>query len=136
VVYWTLTFHSLAECPDFENFFIGINPAQKTWKDFYQLYSKCQRYDDGAYGEGFSDFVVQSLAKYWSRFDELFFLIKKDPSFKKFVLKHIDASTDLGDLNLVLKNVREHCPESGVSFCKEIGKEAISAIEEIKTIEE
>ena len=82
--------YSSAQCPDFESFLKKINPARRTWNEFYELYIKCNMMDDGVYGEGFSDFVVQSLAKYWFRFDQIIYLNKKDPNFKKFILKHID----------------------------------------------
>ena len=129
--------HLYAEdCPDYELFFQEINPAKKSWKNLYKIYkessSSC---DDGAYGEGYSDFVVQSLAKYWNRFDELLSFTKKDPSFQSFILKHIDATTDLDDLKTLSKNVREKCPVTEIPFCKEINKKARAAIEDIKVYE-
>jgi hypothetical protein len=121
-----------ADCPDYELFFKEVNPAKKSWKNLYKTYKESPSFcDDGAYGEGYSDFVVQSLAKYWNRFDELLSFTKKDPSFQSFILKHIDATTDLDDLKTLSKNVREKCPVSEVSFCKEIDKKARAAIEDI-----
>jgi len=125
-----------ADCPDYELFFKEVNPAIKSWENIYKIYKESPSYcDDGAYGEGYSDFVVQSLAKYWIRFDELLSFTKKDPSFRSFILKHIDATTDLGDLEALSKNVREKCPAAEVSFCKEIDRKARGAIEDIKVYE-
>jgi hypothetical protein len=125
-----------ADCPDYKFFFKEINPAKRSWKNLYEIYKESPSYcDDGAYGAGYSDFVVQSLAKYWNRFDELLSFTRKDPSFQSFVLKHIDATTDLGDLETLSKNVRKNCPASEVPFCKEIDKKARAAIEDIKTYE-
>jgi hypothetical protein len=124
-----------ANCPDFGMFFKEVDPAKKTWQDLYRLYSDYQWCDDGAYAEGYSDFIVQSLAKYWNRFDELVSLNKKDPSFKKFILKHIDATTDPEDLDLLLKNVRQRCPATSVPFCKELEKAALSALESMEPYE-
>ncbi|MEW6714872.1 MAG: hypothetical protein AB1306_07260 [Nitrospirota bacterium] len=122
---------ALAECPDFGIFLKEIDPAQKTWKNLYRLFKTYQVCDDGAYGEGYSDFVAQSLSKYWDRFDELTSLTKHDPSFQNFVLKHIDATDDPDDLKLLLNNVRKRCPSTDVSFCKEIEQAALSALESI-----
>ncbi len=119
-----------ADCPDYALFFNEINPAKKSWTDFYKYYKTYSEYcDDGVYGEVYSDFVVQSLAKYWNRFDELMSLIKKDTNFQEFILKHIDATTDSGDLKLLLKNARKRCPSTSSLFCKELEKAALSALE-------
>ena len=125
-----------ADCPDYDFFFKEINPAKKSWNDLYKIFKESPQYcDDGAYGEGYSDFVVQSLAKHWDRFDELVLLTKKDRSFEDFILKHIDATTDLGDLETLSKNARERCPASSVRFCAEINKKARAAIEDIRVYE-
>ncbi len=136
IILFGQTYLFAADCPDYEFFFKEINPAKKTWQNLYRLYKESPSYcDDGAYGEGYSDFVVQSLAKYWNRFDELLSFTKKDHSFQSFILKHIDATTDLDDLKKLSKNVREICPTSEIPFCKEIDKKARAAIEDIKVYE-
>jgi hypothetical protein len=133
IILFGQTYIVAADCPDYELFFKEINPAKKSWRNLYKIYKETPQYcDDGAYGEGYSDFVVQSLAKYWDRFDELVSVTKKHPSFQGFILKHIDATTDLGDLETLSKNVLEHCPISNVPFCTEIDKKARSAIETIR----
>lgn len=125
-----------AECPEYEAFFKEINPANNSWNNLYKIYKQsASGCDDGAYAEGYSDFVVQSLAKYWNRFDQLLHLIEKDPSFQTFVLKHIDATTDLGDLETITKNVRDKCPASAKTFCTEIDKQARAAIADIRPYE-
>ncbi len=121
------------ECPEFDQFFKEINPAKKTWKDFYRLFttypSGC---DDGVYAEGYSDFVAQSLAKYWNRFEELASLTEHDPTFKDFVLKHIDATDDEEDIKMLLNNARKRCPSDHAALCKEIEKAALSALKELE----
>jgi hypothetical protein len=135
ILFVQLPLHA-ADCPDYDFFFKEINPAKRLWKNLYTIYKEAPNYcDDGAYGEGYSDFVVQSLAKYWDRFDELLSFTKKDPSFQSFILKHIDATTDLDDLKTAAKNVHDKCPTSAVSFCKEIEKKARAAIEDIRVYE-
>jgi len=55
-----------AGCPDVAQFLKEIDLETKTWKDLYGLFknSPCE---DGIYGEGYSDYVAQSLAKHWNR---------------------------------------------------------------------
>lgn len=126
-----------ADCPGYNVFFKEINPEkQKSWNNLYRIYNQTPSgCDDGAYAEGYSDYVVQFLAKHWNRFDDLITIIKKDPSFQVFVLKHIDATTDERDLEAASKNALQKCPASEVSFCKEIDKKARAAIEDIKVYE-
>ena len=121
---------SAAECPDFSIFFKEIDPATKTWKILYRFYKNYPGCDDGAYGEGYADFVVLSLAKHWGRLNELVSLVKHDPSFQDFVLKHIDETADSDDLRLLLKNVRQQCPSTGSQLCTEIERAALSALEQ------
>ncbi len=122
-----------AECPDFNQFFKEINPANNTWNDLYRLFTKyASGCDDGAYAEGYSEFVAQSLAKYWSRFDELASLTKRNPNFKYFVIRHIDATDDEKDIKMLLINAREHCPSAQSTLCKEIEKAALSALKELE----
>ena len=126
-----------ADCPDYNVFFKEINPEkQKSWNNLYRIYKQTPSgCDDGAYAEGFSDFVVQFMAKHWDRFDELISLIKKDPSFQVFGLKHIDATADERALEASSKNAIHKCPASERSLCKEIDKKARAAIEDIKVYE-
>lgn len=127
------SFSFAANCPEYESFFREVNPAKKSWNDLYKIYKQADSgCDDGVYAEVYSDFVVQSLAKYWDRFDELVTLINKDSLFRDFVLKHIDATTDMGDLEALSRNALQHCPSSAESFCREMDKEARAAIEEIR----
>lgn len=44
--------------------------------------------------EGYTEAVVVLLAKRWSSVHELAAVAKRDPSFGKFVLRHINASAD------------------------------------------
>jgi hypothetical protein len=104
------------------------DPATKTWKDLYKLFEK-HGSEDGVYGEVYSDYVAQSLANYWNRFGELTSLIKKDPLFEDFVLRHIDATCNPKHLKAILKHTRTNCPSNNDNLCKKIEKATISALE-------
>lgn len=123
-----------AECPEFDQFFKEVDLAKKTWNDLYRLFTtySSSGCDDGAYAEGYSDFVSRSLAKYWNLFPELASLTEHDSLFMDFVLKHIDATDDENDIKMLLKNARKRCQQGQAALCKEIEKAAISALKEIK----
>ena len=121
-----------SDCPDGSKFLQATDPARNTWKDLYLLFKTYQGCDDGLYAEGYSDFVAQSLAKHWDRFDELVSLVAKDSGFQDFVLRHIDATADRGDISSLLNNARTRCPPGSTLFCKEIEKAALLAIDWFK----
>ena len=121
------------ECTDFERFIKETDPAHKTLKDLYRLFSTTKECDDGAYAEDYSDFVAESLAKHWDRFPELVAISSKDRSFHDFVLKHIDATADSDDIASLLDNAQKRCLNSSNAFCKEIEKAALSAMEVFDT---
>jgi len=125
-----------AECPEFDQFFKEIDPTKKTWNDLYRLFtSYSSTCGNRAYAEGYSDFVAQSLAQYWDRFDELDSLTKRDPNFKHFVLRQIDGTDSEKDIKMMLNNARKRCPSAQSALCKEIEKAALSALKELEQYE-
>jgi len=121
-----------AGCPDVTRFIEETDSKHKTWEDLYRLFNAYPGCDDGLYAEGYSDFVAQSLAKHWDNFHELASLVGKDPTFRDFILRHIDTTAAQGDLITLLDNARTRCPSSSVLLCKEIEKAVLSAIDRLK----
>jgi len=113
------------DCPDLKIFIKKTAPELKTWKDIYNLYKSYPGCDDGAYAEAYSEFVVHTLATQWDRLGELIALTSTDTNFHSFILKHIDATTDKDEINIILNNSRSRCPSGNDQFCKEIGKAAL-----------
>lgn len=72
--------------------------------------------DDGSLGEGYSEAVVALLAKRWEQFDRFASLANKDPSFRRWAIRHIDASASDDDLNKIISNA---------SSCMKKGKEKV-----------
>lgn len=116
------------DCPDFGRFIKDTDSTHKTWKDLHRLFSTAKGCDDGAYAEGYSDFVAQSLAKHWERLSELVTLTLTDSNFHDFVLKHIDATADPDDIAILLDNAQKRCPSGSITLCKEIEKAALSTM--------
>ncbi len=82
-----------------ERFATAINTLRE-WSKIHAFYRAhfppCP--DDGMFAEGYSELVVRTLATNWSNLKELRVASSQDPSFKAFVLRHIDATTNEVDL--------------------------------------
>lgn len=92
------------------------------WKALRDLQRKHPRCDDGGVAEGHSDIVCRILSGGWSTLGELDRMLKTDPDFEKFVLKHIDTTCGDRDLARLGENARERCPAGNESLCRAIAK--------------
>ena len=103
----------------------------KSWKDlrlWYESYSRC---DDGYIAEGVSEFVTASLAKNWVNLRSLNREILKNQAFHRFIMKHIDATTDEEHLITISINDRKQCPSSLKPLCKGIEKNVQKALKDM-----
>jgi len=117
------------ECTEAEQREI-ISTHSRDWKAFYVVFKRLAHCDDGAMAENFSDNVVRLLARDWKHIGDLDTLIASDRSFRRFVLDHIDSTTNPAELKMVISNSREHCPETARPLCRSIETEAKSALKE------
>src|SRR5262245_10380053 len=62
----------------------------KSWSDLYRAYDRYEHCDDGAVAEGYSNAVGGMLSQRWGEIVKLGSLVEKHPSFKSFVLGHLD----------------------------------------------
>ncbi len=101
----------------------------KTWGDLHRSFKRYQHQgcDDGVFAELYSDFVVRTLARQWDRFSEMRSLADTDAGFKKFVLDHIDATTDQKDIERIRANAESKCPKGASALCAAIGHAALEA---------
>jgi hypothetical protein len=104
----------------------------KSWDALYKSYGRYRDCDDGAIAEGYSDSVAKILAKHWSTLPRLSALSRGDAGFRKFVLGHIDASADEGDLERAAVNARKKCPAALGWLCSEVAKRADEALKEAR----
>jgi len=104
----------------------------KNWEDIYQSFKRFRFCDDGAIAEGYSDAVARVLSNQWSQLDELVKLLSSDQDFNAFVLKHIDGTAGTSDIETIIVNSANNCPESVKSVCLEIEKSAKEALKEIQ----
>jgi len=106
-----------------------------SWSALHESYLLYRQCDDGAYAEAMSDTIVSKLAKFWNEFGALCQISEKDDSFRQFVLKHIDSTTDLTELQQVYQHARTECPSANLAICEEIRNATEKAITEIETEE-
>ena len=106
----------------------------KTWNALYSEFKRLGHCDDGAMAENFSDNVVRLLAHNWKQIADLQKLVSSDWTFRRFVLKHVDATTDSEDLKTVLLNSREHCPAGAKQLCQSLEAQSGSALKEISNV--
>ena len=96
-------------------------PSLKSWEQIYDSFHKFgARCDDGIFGEGYSDAVVQQFAYRWSDLSSLKPLIERDLKFDKWVLAHINATTDCVDVARLQNHASTDCPGDLQGICREI----------------
>jgi murein DD-endopeptidase MepM/ murein hydrolase activator NlpD len=92
----------------------------ETWADLHAAFMRFAECDDGGIAEGWTDFVVRSLADRWSELAELRRLTDADSKFLAFVLSHVNESADEEDLARAKANARDRCPKGAAQLCKAI----------------
>jgi hypothetical protein len=106
------------------------------WDDLYQHFKRFGHCDDGAIAEGYSDSVVHLLSSHWNHLRKLSKLSSSDSRFLAFVIRHIDATVDEGELRNVIINSERHCPKSAKTLCSLINEAAKKAWTEMQTTKE
>lgn len=93
-------------------------------KRAYELYLHC---DDGSIAEGNSEAVARLLVDHWNTLPLLAELVKRDPAFKRFVLRHIDTTLDTVDLGRIATFASTQCPPGRAPLCRELQTAARAA---------
>jgi len=117
------------ECTEAEQREI-ISTHSRDWKALYVVFKRLAHCDDGAMAESFSDDVVRMLSKDWKHIEDLDTLNASDRNFRRFVLNHIDSTTNPDDLKMVISNSRARCPATARPLCRSIEIQAKSALKE------
>ena len=98
-----------------------------TWKAIHRLRQTFPDCDDGEMAEAYSDRVVHLLATQWKSLGSLHKLMVKDATFHSFVIRHVDATTDLTEMQAVARHAAQECASSLQELCKEIAAAAAEA---------
>lgn len=107
--------------------------ARGSWASLLKHQKVFNSCDDGVLGEGYSEAVVNLFARDWGKFDEFAALARRDPEFERWVLRHVDATTDDADLNSIVVNATD-CRTAAEfkRLCKTVGQAASQALAESK----
>lgn len=66
-----------------------------------------------------SEAVARNLMDRWERLSRLGELIK-DAGFRRFILKHVDATLNADDLKKIGLNAEKRCPTNLRALCREL----------------
>ena len=107
-------------------------PDVSSWKELYESYKFYNQCDDGAIAAAYSDVVVRLLAFKWEDLETLIQMTDNDKNFFTFVLHHIDATVDQKDLERIIENCTQACPDNKSAFCSTIRKQSVQALSEMQ----
>ena len=104
------------------------------WSDLHRWFRAFPT-DADRVAESLAVCVAGLLADEWDSLRRLEREIRKDPDFESFVLSHIHATSDDGDLPGIIKNVTTKCPEKLTPLCAAISAAAQKALDEAKALD-
>jgi hypothetical protein len=107
-----------------------LMPTIHTWDVLYKSFRLYGHWDDGAVGEGYSESVARILVDHWNTLTRLSSLGAENVGFRRFVLKHVDASLDMKDVEKIRTKARTQCPQGLRSLCDDLRKQADLALKE------
>lgn len=106
-----------------------------TWDSLYKWYKAYRHCDDGGIAEGISEDVGRMLAHHWSTLPNLDQLARQDAGFKRFVIRHVDATLGDDDLQNIRENAILNCPRGLHDICGELKKQTRDALGELASFE-
>jgi hypothetical protein len=104
--------------------------APRTWDALYKSYLKFRHCDDGAIGEGYSESVARILTDHWNTLPRFVQLASKDAAFQSFVIRHLDATLNMDDVQKIKQDAVTHCPAGLRTTCIHLVKQADAALKE------
>jgi len=103
----------------------------RAWDALHKWYMTYRRCDDGSIAEGISEDVARILVDHWKTLPKLDELASEDARFKRFVIKHIDATLRGEDVEKIERNARMNCPAELTGICADLKKRARSTLKEL-----
>jgi len=123
---------SFTDCKLAEKSIDGLS----NWAGVYDAYVRyTPMCDDGEIAEGFSDRIVHLLASNWNSLPELHRIVRHNARFKRFILKHIDATSDTDELKTIVEQSRLGCKFGSPPFCEQLYSAALAAMKDSEEIQ-
>jgi hypothetical protein len=97
----------------------------------HQVFVSC---DDGALAEGYSDAVVTNFARQWNQFTAFAALAERHPDFRRWAIRHIDATASDEDLKQIMLNAAPCVDVKTKGLCRAIRQAAARALTEQKQL--
>ena len=97
-----------------------VAATARSWRQLHQQFERYSRCDDGAIAEGFSESVTLLLAEHWREIRKLATVLRHDPAFREFVIRHIDETVPAERLNHIARNANKRCLGSLKNLCRDI----------------
>lgn len=98
----------------------AVAATARSWRQLHQQFERYSHCDDGAIAEGFSESVTLLLAEHWRDIRQLEATLKLDPSFREFVIRHIDETVPGDRLKRIVENANKRCQRSLKNLCRDI----------------
>lgn len=100
----------------------------RTWDALYRSYTRFGHCDDGSIAEGYSDSVGRILSENWKTLPRLAVLSANSTGFRKFVLRHVDATVDTPELKKIRTSAIRHCTPGNQELCEQLVAAATAAL--------
>jgi hypothetical protein len=108
----------------------ALGPPFQAWDALYKSYKLHGNCDDGIMAENYGESVARILVDHWSTLPRLASLARKNTDFRHFVLKHVDATLDMKDIEKIRTKAERQCPKGLHTLCDDLRKQATSALKE------
>jgi len=110
-------------CTDAESRRAGDEAEKlRSWDAIYRSYKLYGQCDDGFIAEEYSESVARILVDHWATLPRLAKLANSDAGFRRFVLRHVDATTDKKDLGRIRTKAKDSYPQNLRSLCADLKK--------------
>jgi hypothetical protein len=113
----------------------SLTHARHSWGSLLKHQRAFGSCDDGALAEGYSDAVATSFAHRWDQFGVFVSLSKLHPAFRRWAIRHIDATATEEELTEIMRNAAT-CTDAVATktLCKAIRRTAAEALSEQKQL--
>lgn len=98
-----------------------------SWSKVDTAFTRYGHCDDGSIAEGNSEAIARLLVDHWQTLPQLGSLVRRHPTLRAFVLRHIDTTLDTSDLSKIETLSISSCPQGMGSLCRELGGAASHA---------
>ncbi|MEX3958798.1 hypothetical protein [Trinickia sp. EG282A] len=98
-----------------------------SWSKVNASLNKYGHCDDGEIAEGNSEAIARLLVDHWQTLPQLGALIRRNPSLKSFVLRHINTTLDTDDLSKIATLSATSCPAGMGPLCRDLATAASRA---------